>query len=100
LILQYIIIIAQGNAWAGLALNELDFNCFYNPSIQVLQLIGNSEEVKVELFDLQGRLIKTVVSYNLKGQSSINTSDLRKQTYVVKVTDRFKGEYSRRLVIY
>ena len=100
LILQYIIIIAQGNAWAGMASDEIDFNCFYNENESNIQLIGNAGDVKIEMFDLQGKLVKTIPNYHLNGQSSIDVADLKKQLYILKVSDGTKGVKSKKILLY
>lgn len=92
--------VAYSDTVEVLFLNASDIYIYPNPVVagdQFSIVVGNQGEATIELFDYQGRLVRTTADFG--PDKIINTAGLHKGIYLVRVVDENGSVYFSRLMI-
>ncbi|MBD3635883.1 MAG: T9SS type A sorting domain-containing protein [Crocinitomicaceae bacterium] len=92
--LYYVIEIAQGNAWAGIAEEQQEIDYWLDQSSRQFMFMEDVGTVDISVYDLTGRLVKRVNAFQAISHSVLDFSGLRNGTYIVDIADPLSGAHS------
>ena len=83
LTLHYVIVIAQGNAWASINENSFDFKYLFDEENKTIRLAGNNAIVGVNIYSLTGQLVYSKEHYSLVNSEPIDLSNYSNEMLLI-----------------
>lgn len=93
--LHYVIVIAQGNAWASINESSIDFKYLYDAQNKTVRFAGNNAIVDVTVYSLTGQLVYTKENYSLINSEPIDLSNYSNEMLIINLIteDNLKNSF-------
>lgn len=97
--LHYVIIIAQGNAWASIDENSPNIKYLFDAENKTLQLGGVGSNAVVTIYSLTGQLVYSEDKYSLETSGLIDLSDYSNEILLVNVDSENNQHYAFNILL-